>query len=81
MSAELIGQTGQNEQVAPTRLVIELVNGNVQVSGPINDRLLCFGLLELARQSLIEYGHRMARQQAMEQQVTNGLIRDIHRRK
>ena len=68
MAAELIGQ-GPAQEPPPVRLVIELANGNVTVSGPINDRLLCMGMLELAKLSIIEHGYRVARQQQQEQRA------------
>ena len=38
----------------PIKLVITLdrQTGQVNVNGPINDRLLCFGLIELAKEAI-----------------------------
>ena len=33
-------------------LVIRVVDGRVQITGPIQDRVLCYGLLELAKDAL-----------------------------
>lgn len=38
------------------QLVITLTpEGQVQVAGPLNDRVLCYGLLESARDAIREY--------------------------
>ncbi len=41
-------------------LLIELTpNGNVSVSGPLNDKILCYGMLKLAEKAIGEYeGHK-----------------------
>ena len=36
-------------------LTIALTPQGVQVGGPINDKILCLGLLELAKKSVIDY--------------------------
>lgn len=34
------------------RLVIEIVNGQLKISGPIQDKMLCYGMLELAKDAI-----------------------------
>lgn len=42
--------------VAPNQLVITLLpGGQVNVSGPITDRMLCFGMLEMAKCAINEF--------------------------
>ncbi len=36
-------------------LTVRLTPQGVEVGGPINDKILCLGLLELAKKSVIEY--------------------------
>jgi hypothetical protein len=33
-------------------ITIDTMTGQVNVNGPINDRLLCFGLLEMAKEAI-----------------------------
>lgn len=36
-------------------LTISLTPQGIQVGGPINDKILCLGLLELGKQSILQY--------------------------
>lgn len=36
-------------------LTITLDSSGIQVGGPINDKILCLGMMELAKKSIIEY--------------------------
>ena len=36
-------------------LTVTLTSEGIQVGGPINDKILCLGMLELAKKSVIEY--------------------------
>lgn len=36
-------------------LTITLTQSGIQVGGPLHDKILCMGLLELAKQSVINY--------------------------
>ena len=36
-------------------LTIKMTKDGIQVGGPINDKILCLGLMELAKKSIIEY--------------------------
>ena len=43
------------------KLVIRFVPGKgVSVEGPIQDKLICYGLLEAARDAIRDYGHQAA---------------------
>jgi len=35
-----------------TKLVIEFCDGQITVNGPINDKILCFGMLEAAKDAV-----------------------------
>jgi hypothetical protein len=40
----------------PAKLIIELLpNGQIAVSGPIDNKLLCYGLLECARDAIRDF--------------------------
>lgn len=43
-----------------TSLTIQVVNGQLKLIGPIQDRVLCYGLLELAKDGLREMASRPA---------------------
>ena len=36
-------------------LTISLTSQGIQVGGPINDKILCLGMMELAKQTIINY--------------------------
>lgn len=36
-------------------LTITLTSQGIQVGGPINDKVLCLGMMELAKKSIIDY--------------------------
>ena len=36
-------------------LTITLTSQGIQVGGPINDKVLCLGMMELAKKSVIDY--------------------------
>jgi hypothetical protein len=36
-------------------VVLNPANGSTRVEGPIHDKILCYGLLEVARQSIQQY--------------------------
>lgn len=41
-------------------IVLELVlhpNGNVSITGPIQNKVLCYGILEAARDAVLEWHH------------------------
>lgn len=42
-------------------LVIRVTNGQVQVSGPIHDKMTCYALLECARDAIKEHVDKMTR--------------------
>lgn len=47
------------EQGVLAKLVIRrLVNGQLTVEGPINDKMTCYALLEGARDAIYEYSQR-----------------------
>ena len=50
------------DDVALTLTVIVKKDGKVVVTGPGNDLMLCYGLLELGKDSCLEYIKRMAQQ-------------------
>ena len=80
MAEELIGEQ-EAEEPQGMRLVVELINGNTKVTGPINDRGLCYMLLELAKDAIREHGYRLAAQQRQERQALSGLMtRDPRKR-
>ena len=37
------------------QLVINVVNGQIQVTGPIHDKVLCYGLLEAAKDAIRDF--------------------------
>ena len=47
------------EQQAPRRVTLaihlDLGTGGVRVEGPINDRILCYGMLEVARDQIKDF--------------------------
>lgn len=51
-------------QATPPRIVIELTrDGQIHVNGPLHDPLLCFGMLEIAKDVVRQAGQK--RQQAL----------------
>ena len=55
-------------------LTIRLLdNGAVQVTGPINDPVACYGLLEMAKDSLREHWAKITKQPVV--QVAHALLR------
>lgn len=48
-----------NRQAIKLEITLDAA-GKVNVSGPIHDRLLCFGLLEFAKQTIIEFQNNKA---------------------
>lgn len=37
------------------KLIIDYEDGRINISGPINDKVLCFGLLEAAKDAVRDY--------------------------
>ena len=37
------------------QLIIDIANGQVRVSGPIHDKVLCYGLLEAAKDAIRDF--------------------------
>lgn len=53
---EEISQTQEPKPITPITLVILLLpEGRVTVTGPINDRLLCYGMLEMAKEIIKDF--------------------------
>ena len=47
------------EAQSQTRMVLDLTpEGRVAVTGPVENAILCYGLLEMARQAVYEYHNR-----------------------
>ena len=62
---------GQPQQQRPKLIIEVLEDGRVNVNGPINDKVLCYGLLEVARDAIYEYGLRAsANKSGTEQQAS-----------
>ena len=60
--------SGMNEPTIGLSSEVKLVisfdpaTGQVNVNGPINDKLFCFGLLELAKEAVTKYCTQQAKQ-------------------
>ncbi len=55
-----MGKPQNGEKAGPPQKIAELVisidaAGNVSVNGPIENRMLCYGLLEVARDVIVEF--------------------------
>lgn len=48
------GEVISNKEAKLT-ITLDAMTGQVNVSGPINDRLLCFGMMELAKQAINDH--------------------------
>lgn len=43
--------------MADTKIIITFSNGRVDVNGPLHDKILCYGMLEFAKQLIKDYKH------------------------
>ena len=78
MAGEIIGP-GRAEQ-PPRRIMIEMrEDGSVAISGPVNDRGLCYLMLELAKDAVREHAYRVAREQQQQALLTDRILQDIKR--
>lgn len=58
--------------MAKIQLIIELdAQGSIHVGGPIHDKVLCYGLLEAAKDAIREHVAMKAREKTIK---TNGVV-------
>lgn len=81
MAAELLGQKIEDIQPENPRLVIELVDGNVKVTGPIHDRALCYMMAEMAKDVVREHCYRLQAQQQHERRQLESISRQLEKQK
>lgn len=53
-------RTASPDEVTPPILVAQIVitldaRGNIGLNGPLHDKILCLGMLELARKAVLDY--------------------------
>jgi hypothetical protein len=57
---EQANKNTQPQQTRPKMTIEMLEDGRIQVHGPIENKLLCYGLLELAKDAVREYADKKA---------------------
>jgi hypothetical protein len=58
--------------MAKMQIIIELdAQGQISVGGPIHDKVLCYGLLEAAKDAVRDHVARLAREKTIK---TNGVV-------
>lgn len=81
MAAELLGQKAEETQPENPRLVIELVDGNVKVTGPIHDRGTCYMMLEMGKDAVREHCYRLQIHQQQERQKLAFISQQLEKQK
>ena len=53
-----MGNNGEIKKEEPQAVVLTIIlnsNGTVSINGPIQNRLLCYGLLKMAEEALVDF--------------------------
>ena len=53
-----MAETPQQPEATATLTITMTTAGQVSVNGPIENRLLCYGLLEIARDTIVEFNKK-----------------------
>jgi len=51
---------GTNPNIVRMEILFDQVKGTIQVNGPVENPIFCYGLLECARQSIQQHNQRKA---------------------
>ncbi len=80
MAAELIGGAPAEEPVLPKLTIEKRPDGSIVVMGPIADLMLCYGLLEQAKDALREHKYRVMQERQREALINRQVLQDINRK-
>ncbi len=75
--SEIKKETSQEQPLLQMMIIFNPNNGQVQVTGPLNNRTLAYGMLEMAREAIYELKEKMKPQI----QIPKHGIMDFVRRK